>query len=75
MACKNLFYVHSVTKLVNDHEKIELNAMHDPNDPEVRSFSEATPQGSMEIVISNPALYGKFQPRQQYYITLQERES
>ncbi|MDE2698258.1 MAG: hypothetical protein OXI23_05265 [Gemmatimonadota bacterium] len=73
MVCKNLFFVQSVTKLVNDNEKIELNACYDTSDPEIKSFSDATPQGLMEITISNPNLYGKFKPRQKYYTTLEEQ--
>ena len=71
---KCLFFVERVTKLSSDNEIVVLRAMYDPNDPEVKSFSEATPQGEFGMTVSNPDLYGRFQPRQQYYITLEERE-
>ncbi len=71
---KYLFFVERVTKLLNDNEVVVLQAAYDPNDPEIRSFSKATPQGSPEMTVSNPNLYGRFRP-QKYYITLEEREA
>lgn len=52
----------------NDH--IRLAPMYDENDPEDTKFSKATPSGSFEAQISNPALLDQFQVGEDYYLDL-----
>ena len=65
--CK--FRVDSVT-LTGHEEQIRLTAQYDSNDPEDTRFSEATPWGTFEAGISNPALRGKFNVGDEYYVDL-----
>lgn len=38
------------------------------NNPEDNSFAKATPTGSCQLQIDNPALRGKLKPGQEYYV-------
>lgn len=40
--------------------------------PEDNSFSQATPSGSLELYISNPAALGFFKPGKKYHVTFTE---
>ena len=55
-------------------EEIKLWTEYDENDPEDTKFSAATPSGSMEFNLSNPALLDRFKQGQSYYVTLEEVE-
>lgn len=39
---------------------------------ENRSFAAATPQGSFEIVVDNPAVEGFFEPGSEVYVTFEQ---
>lgn len=48
--------------------KVHLSAEYDPSVPEDRKFAQATPQGSIEMVVDNPLALGTLQPGVQFYI-------
>jgi len=52
------------------HETVKLVAVYGDHDPENQSFAEATPQGSCEIYVSNPAVVGTFDLGSLYYLDL-----
>lgn len=59
--------------------RVKLQAVYtaDQNDPhydEIKSFFEATPQGTFEAVIKNDAAAEQFQPGDEFYISLERIE-
>lgn len=66
------FYVTSVTLLGNSNQRVALNAMYDDGIPENKRFNQASPTGEMSILVSNPALAGKFRPGQRFYLDFTE---
>jgi hypothetical protein len=54
-------------------EKVELRAVYS-NNPESpnHKWAVASPQGSLMLVIANPAARGHFKPGQEYEITIEE---
>lgn len=46
----------------------------DPHYAEIKSFFEATPQGSFEAVIRNEAAAEQFQPGDAFYLSLERIE-
>ncbi len=68
--CK--FRVQEVTRMGSggNMERIKLSAEYDPNDPDDTKFAEATPQGTLDFHLSNPALVGTFNPGEVYYLDL-----
>lgn len=42
---------------------------------ENKSFSEYTPSGKLELMITNKDVYGAFVPGKQYYLTIEEAEA
>ena len=51
-------------------ERIKLSAVCGGESQEDQSFSSATPQGSMEFTVSNPAVVGHFNPGDYLYLDL-----
>jgi hypothetical protein len=51
-------------------ERIKLSAVHSSESQEDQSFSAATPSGTLEITVTNPAVHGQFQPGQFFYLDL-----
>lgn len=43
-------------------------AKNDPNWDENKKFHEATPSGSCEMFITNPAVFGIFNPGDEFYV-------
>lgn len=41
---------------------------------ENKSFSEYTPSGKLELVVTNKALFDHFQPGKEYYLTIEAAE-
>lgn len=60
------FQVQSVEKFQYG-EKVKASAVCGGS-PEDNSFSQATPSGSLELFINNPALIGKVGPGQKFYV-------
>ncbi len=52
---------------------VELDAEYSES-PEDNQFSEATPSGRMEMLVSNPAVEGFFKPGKSYYLDITEVE-
>ena len=58
------------TVLLGEHgEQVKLGAVSssDENDPN-KSWSQYTPSGSIEMMITNPAAEGQFRPGREYFI-------
>lgn len=51
-------------------ERIKLNAVYADDSKENTSFSKATPDGKLEIYVTNPAVVGQFEPGQFVYLTI-----
>jgi len=51
-------------------EEVEFSCQYDPMLPEDKRFSEATPSGSMRIMITTTSLLGYYQPGQCYYLDM-----
>lgn len=49
-------------------EEVRLDAQYDQTLDEDRRFAQASPSGHLEVVISNPAVRGFFQPGKTYYL-------
>lgn len=50
-------------------ETLRLHAVYGgATNKEDNTFSEATPSANLEMVISNKALHGQFQPGQKFYV-------
>lgn len=65
--CK--FRCESVTRYVTG-QQVKLQAQYDETLDEDRRFAKASPSGSLEVSISNPAIDGFFVPGQAYYLTI-----
>jgi len=51
-------------------ERIKMNAVGASDIPEDQHFSKFTPQGSLEIFVTNPAVVGTFEPGEFYYLDI-----
>lgn len=69
--CK--FQVSEVTKFSCPGERVKLFAVYGGSQ-ENESFAAATPSGEISIYVNNPAVIGKFQPGQYYYVDLTPAE-
>lgn len=58
--------VESVTS-TEYNDRVKFNAKY-TNSPEDNSYAKATPSGSIELSIDNPALRGTIKPGQVYYV-------
>jgi hypothetical protein len=62
----------TVTSITEHHnlvgKTIKLHCIYDPTIPEDRRFSEATPNGSMEIFVTNPAALEQFTKGKTFYV-------
>lgn len=74
--CK--FYCSEVAKTVwsqvprrVDAEKVRLAVVYDGSD-ENKAWSSATPNGHLEITITNPDAMGKFEPGKSYFLDITE---
>lgn len=52
-------------------EKVKATAVYGGSE-ENRSFAEATPSGSLEILVTNPAVGGFFELGAEYYVTFEK---
>jgi len=50
-----------------EHVRLEAYASGGDDDPN-KSWSEATPSGRVEMFISNPGAWGKFEQGKNYYV-------
>jgi hypothetical protein len=81
------FYVRAVTPTVTDdttstviQEKLYFSAVSDKpfsaeGASDDNSFARWSPAGSLELVVQNPALIGKFKPGQKFYLEFTEAAS
>ncbi len=77
MKVKAKFKVDSVTRHHWPGETIKMSAVYEgatANTREDKSFAEATPSGSLEIVVSNKDVHGFFQPGESHYITFEKAD-
>lgn len=53
-----------------NRERIKLSAVYATGAPEAEnvSFAKATPQGSIEILVDNPEVFGFFEPGREFYV-------
>jgi hypothetical protein len=68
MTVKAKFKCESVTKF-GAQEDVKLTPVTGGSD-ENKSFSKYTPSGKLELSITNEALFGHFQPGQEYYLEI-----
>jgi len=66
-AMRAKFHVDSVTQFAYATKRAKLSAVHDGS-AENNQFAAATPTGSMEIDVSNPAAMDFLQPGKSYYL-------
>lgn len=72
---KCLFLVTRVTKLQGGSEEITLRAEYsEHDDEEARAFALATPVGDMSFLNTNPDVIGRFEPGDEYFVTLEKRD-
>ena len=69
MIIKARFLCHEVAK-GREYERVKLHAVYSSN-PEApnHTWSKATPTGSLEMQINNPAAFGAFVPGVEYDLT------
>jgi hypothetical protein len=61
------FKCDSVTKYQGDHEEVDLTTQYSDT-KEDNEFSQATPSGSLKMMIDNPKAKGYFVPGKDYYL-------
>jgi hypothetical protein len=54
----------------NGISHVILRAVHDPEIPEDRRFSDATPSGTLNLMLKNPAFV--IEPGKSYYLYIEE---
>ena len=64
-------------KGVKTEEEVSMGAATsipegEDNAEEINSFSEYTPSGKFDIIVTNPAVFGTFKPGFSYYLTIEE---
>jgi hypothetical protein len=57
-----------------NQETAKLYPVYQGENPENDSFSEATPQGSLEMVVTRAEAKGYFEPGKEYYLDFSEAE-
>lgn len=62
------FQVTDITEHRYPGKTVRLQAIYDPDTPEDKKFVEATPTGSMEMLITNPKALEIFQVNQYFYL-------
>lgn len=70
--CK--FVCESVTKFPHERKQVKLSARYDATLPDDQAFNKATPSGSFEAYIDNPAIEGFFDPGKEYYLEIRPVE-
>ena len=59
--------IESVTRHECGTENLRLRAVTNGN-PEDNTFAKATPGASLDMLVSNPELVGKFDPGETFYV-------
>lgn len=73
MKVRACFIVESVTRERWGGETVKMHAVSRGDKdkiPEAEKFHTATPSGSFEMKITNPALHGAFNPDEAYYLDI-----
>lgn len=60
---------------ISASEEIELDAVYDDGSEDNKSWSEATPAGSLTMTISNRNAWGAFEPGKFYSLVISPYES
>lgn len=68
-------YYKPLPEMAKYGEAVDLWAVHsnDPNDPN-HTWSQATPSGHLNIVITNPVAWGHFEVGKKYYLDFNPAE-
>jgi hypothetical protein len=66
-------YVTCIKKWHKGSEEVELSCVTSGSE-ENKSFAKFTPQGNLRLVIENEALFGHFQPGDNFYVDLTKAE-
>lgn len=72
--------IASVTKHVGGNETIKFHAVAANSYAETdgldedNTYAKYSPSASLEIMIANPALHGKFEPGQKFYVDFTSAE-
>ena len=74
MKARGKMQVKKVSRTMYGGDEVEMSCAYDPENPEDKAFSEATPSGNMNVRITNPALVGTFEPGEFYYIELHKAD-
>lgn len=69
------FYVVSITDYGVSGKSVKLSAMYSSGKPEDNQFAAATPQGTLEMWVSNPKTMDYFTPGKSYYLDFTEAEA
>lgn len=69
MSIRAKLTVTQITEYNNNNygKTVKLSCVYDPEIPEDRRFCEATPSGSIELYISNPAALEQFALNKSFY--------
>lgn len=75
MSVRAKFQLHSVTDHAYGGKTLRFQAVYDQSTEENRRFTKATPSGSMEMTIDNPAASEQFQLGKYYYADFSPAEA
>ncbi len=64
------FRVDEVTDYGGNTKRVKLSAKYDDSIPEDQRFHEATPTGSFEMTVTNPAALAELVPGRAFYLEL-----
>lgn len=65
------FQLQEITQIAwggDDARKLVFRASYDPSIPEDQGFSEATPDGKIEMYVDNPAALAQLELKRFYYV-------
>lgn len=68
MSIRAKFIVNSVEMFNHGYGKVRLTACYETNTPENERFTKATPNGTIEMSVDNPAALEQFKPGQYFYL-------
>lgn len=69
MTTRAKFRCNSVEDFGSDSKKVRLHVVYDPHgNGENASFTKASPSGTIEMQIDNPAASVQFEPGKFYYV-------
>ena len=60
--------LNSVTQYEGTQKQYKFTTLYDNTIPEDQAFTKYTPNGSIEMLVDNPAVEGQFEIGKQYYV-------